>query len=236
MKQSKSTIAAVAVGTLLIVASGVVHGMWTGRWNSIDVSSVVAKLQAVPKKIGDWEAVSDGTISQDSKDLAELEGYVMQHYRNRRTGESVGMLLMCGKTGPVAVHPPTACYAGQGYEQVGEVVTTLVEVPEVSPASATDKQKSPKTNLHAFNRAQFHKPSFAQLNQPRIYWAWTANGDWQVPDRPRMAFAGQPILFKLYVTTDTQTPIAEDESTTEERFLREFIPAVTEQFFAQNNR
>jgi hypothetical protein len=212
---------AVAFGTSLVVASGIVHGMWTGRWQTVDVTGIVAQLQSVSRQVGDWEAVSDGSISQDSQDLAELEGYVMRHYRNRRTGESVGLLLMCGKSGPIAVHPPTACYAGQGYQQVGDVRTVLLEI------ESPEKQ----SQLHAFQTAQFQKSGIARLSQPSIYWAWTVNGNWQVPERPRLAFAGEPILFKLYVTTDKHKPSTKNEAPAEERFLEQFLPSLERLLF-----
>ena len=46
---------------------------------------------------------------------AGIKGCVYRRYRNPRTGESVSVLLVCGRGGPISVHTPDVCYAGAGY-------------------------------------------------------------------------------------------------------------------------
>jgi len=216
-------------GLLLLVAGGVVHGMLTGRWETSDLTGVAARVHQVPKQINDWVCIEEGSVSDAELKMAELHSYVMRHYRNQRTGAIVTMLLMCGPTGPVAVHPPTACYAGQGYEQIGDVATHRV----VSGQHSGDGNiASGSAATHRLMTAQFRKPGRANLRKARIFWSWSASGEWSTPVSPRLEFAGCPTLFKLYVTQEAHDLLPLDGTTPAEEFLREVLPAINQSVFS----
>ena len=58
-----------------------------------------------------------------------------------------------------------------------------------------------------------------------------AGGSWDAPDTPRVAFAGEPYLYKLYVTeTRPYDPETEAEPAREatREFLAAFLPAAAD--------
>ncbi len=215
-------------GLILLVAGGVVHGMLTGRWEASDMTGVAARVHQVPREINDWVCIEEGSVSDAELEIAELHSYVMRHYRNQRTGAIVTMLLMCGPTGPVAVHPPTACYAGQGYEQIGDVTLHRV-VP--GQHSATSLAIPDSRETHHLMTAQFRRPGRGSVQKARIFWSWSTNGSWSTPASPRLEFAGSPALFKLYVTQQAHDLLPLDGTTPPEEFLRELLPVLRHSVF-----
>src|SRR5262245_30731902 len=88
---------------LLLALSGIVHGLWTGRWGpSPDLRAAAARCEEVPATVGDWEG---HPFELDRRVLAaaEVQGYASRRYVNRRTRESVSVLLVCGRPGPMSV-------------------------------------------------------------------------------------------------------------------------------------
>lgn len=210
------------IGTLLLVGSGLVHGMWTGRWQSAEsLARAASAVDLVPKTIGDWDTVRETEVSDEEKKVAELAGSLARQYRNRRTGDVVSLLLMCGKPGPISVHPPTACYTGLGYQQVGSTRTHRCSTGEQETLAR-----------HEFQTAQFASPKRGDSLQPRIYWSWSVNGVWHVPDNPRLSFAGGPALFKIYVAFESDDVTKSKVKLPPERFLEELLPVLREHVFA----
>jgi hypothetical protein len=39
-----------------------------------------------------------------------------------------------------------------------------------------------------------------------VFYGWSANGAWEASDHPRLAFASNPVLFKLYVIRELAVP------------------------------
>ena len=204
------------IGTIVLTVAGLVHGMWSGRWNPVDLSIMANRVYQVPKTIGDWVVIDDGTYSEHELKIAELTSYTMRHYRDHGTGEVVTVLLMCGKTGPVAVNPPTACYKGQGFEQIDAEKKHVVDVEQQGGASET----------HQFLTASFAKPNPGDHSRQRIYWAWSSNGIWQVPANPRLEFSNSPALFKLYVSQEAHQLRRESGESAAESFLRDALPVI----------
>src|SRR5690348_2531079 len=103
------------VALAVVVASGVAHGLWTGRWGQPhQLEPAVARLGRVPAAVGDWEG-RELPLNRQTLAVAEVAGHVSRRYQNSRTGESVLMLLVCGRPGPISVHTPDVCYEGAGY-------------------------------------------------------------------------------------------------------------------------
>src|SRR5689334_18545657 len=111
-------VRAMAVVTfgVLLVGYGVAEGLWSGRWGQSDeVRQAVARLDAVPRTIGDWQG-EDSPHDPRQLEVAEIQGYVSRVYTNRRTRARVSVLLVCGRPGPIAVHPPNICFTAQGFD------------------------------------------------------------------------------------------------------------------------
>src|SRR5581483_10664642 len=72
-----------------------------------------ARLSGVPTSLGDWEYQEvEGKTGVADPSLA---GSIWRQYVNRRTGQKVVCVLVCGRPGPVSIHTPEACYGSSGY-------------------------------------------------------------------------------------------------------------------------
>jgi hypothetical protein len=207
-----------AAALVLLVGDVCLYGVWTNRWTpSRELSDAAARLAEVPNEVGTWRG-KDLELSDREVKAAEIAGYLYRTYEDRRTSAAVTVLLLCGRSGPVSVHPPDVCYRGAGYEPVGPQTRPTVDLLAGGEAS--------------FQAARFRKQGQAGLSRLRIYWAWNAGGDrWVAPDNPRLAFAGRPALFKLYLVRQmtSSNPRLEDETCID--FLRLFVPVLDRALF-----
>src|SRR5829696_5002011 len=94
------------VALSLVAAYGVFEGLWTERWGpSANAGVVVERLAAVPLTVGEWEA-QELTLSPREVEKAEISGYLSRQYVHRPTGNTLTVLLVCGRPGPVSLHTP----------------------------------------------------------------------------------------------------------------------------------
>jgi len=191
----------------LVVAYGLGEGLWTGRWHrDAALDRAVARLENVPMQIGDWQGKAD-ELDAKQAEAGNIDGYLLRRYTHARTGETITVLLVCGRPGPIAVHPPDVCYGGAGY---------TVMAP---PARATVTGEAPAGSAE-FWGAVFEKKDAALPDRLAIRWAWGAGGQWTASDHPRVSFARAAALYKLYVICTApggDKPDAEVPS-------REFLP------------
>jgi hypothetical protein len=98
---------------------------------------------------------------------------------------TVNVMLACGLPGPLTVHTPEVCYAGAGYEEDEDPVVHLASGARTVPE---------------FWMCKFSKPEALVPAELRLFWSWRAAGGWKASDNPRLQFAGQPVLYKMYVS------------------------------------
>lgn len=163
----------------ILAAAAVAHGLRTDRWGaSADLQAAVANLDGLPKQVGDW-AGEDVPLSAAEVEVAQVAGYLVRNYTHKYTRETVTVMILCGRPGPVSVHTPEVCYAGAGFV----------------PGPAT---KQPLPDGGAVWLADFVK-SGATTETLRIRWGWSTDGELTASDSPRTDFAGAKALYKLYV-------------------------------------
>jgi hypothetical protein len=183
---------ATLIALTLVLSAGVVHGLWTERWRPAPaLEDAAARVARVPLRLGDWtgtEAASD----PEAFAMAGARGYWTRSYVNGRTGQSVLVILMCGRAGRMSVHTPEVCYQGAGYD--------LFEPPAARAIRAPDGRE-----FGSFWTAVFAKAA-APRTELRLFWAWTDDGAWRAPASPRWEFRGRPVLYKLYVAQDGRPP------------------------------
>ena len=197
-------------GMLLLVFSGVVHGIWTDRWTAKeDLAEAKARLESIPLVLGDWQGE---TLEIDQKPKAGMAGMITRRYVQKGTGKTVTILVSCGRSGPASLHTPEMCYGGSGFE---------VEKPRVFRVPQGD-----------FWTARLTKTKSDQRTQLRIFWAWTPNGQWQAPENPRITFAGQPLLCKLYVQREMNSGDDPLESDPCLEFMQSLLPTLQSTMFA----
>jgi hypothetical protein len=165
-----------------LVACGVVHGLWTDRWaHAPEPAAAAARLENLPLTLGDWDGE---TLPVEPGSLGAVSGCLYRQYVNRHNGNEVNVFLVCGRPGPVAIHTPDVCYGASGYT-VGPRST--FSFPSGASPSVT------------FYTATFHKTRAAGPTHLRVFWSWLAGDHWTVADNPRLTFARQPVLYKLYL-------------------------------------
>jgi len=206
--------APVLAGLVIVIAAGAWHGIRTERWQeSGALEAAVARLDDLPEQVGDWQA---RPVEADERALrrAGAAGHWLRRFTNARTSTSVTIVLLCGRTGQMAVHRPEDCYRGAGYEMAG--------VPVPFPLSL-----APDDAMADFWTACFRKEAASGPVQLRILWSWLGDGRWRAPESPRLAFAGIPVLYKLYAVRE-MAGLAEsidDDPCTD--LLRLLIPELT---------
>lgn len=207
---SRRDFALCASGFLaLLGASGADAVLNRGLHDPAAVKAAAAHLNSIPEQIGAWTS-SREVIDERERRMAEIVGSVRRTYRNSENGYVVSLTILCGASGPMSVHPPTACFEGVGYElSSGPSVVTF--------ADADDTQSS-------LNRATFRLPGSQMSDVVRVFWGWSDDGKWTAPANPRLAFRGQPFLFKLYVV-DRSLPRTDDVRQSE-AFLEEALPEI----------
>jgi exosortase len=211
---TRVSITASIAGLLIVAATGLVTGLWTNRWaNTSELDAAAARLGRLPLEIGDWKGQLEPVNPREVK-AADVEGFVLASYSNRRLARRVGLLLVCGRPGPVAAHTPEVCYPGAGFElaqdRPGEVV---VEAGPGYPAAE-------------FRWALFRQREALTPASLRIYWSWNSIGKWAVPEYPRIAFAGRPYLYKLYVIFELAGERGEAADPAETEFIRQLLGAL----------
>jgi hypothetical protein len=202
-------ILVIASAAIVLIASGVVHGVWTDRWSDQgDLAESAQRLERLPIAIGEWHGTP---VEMESDANSGLAGMIARRYVHAKTGKAVTILLACGRPGPVCTHTPDVCYAGSGYE---------VEKPKRFALASVTAQAPPE-----FWTARFVKERAAGKTNLRIFWSWHGAQSWQVADNPRLSFAGEKVLYKLYLVREMIQPDEPLDGDACIEFMQDFLPA-----------
>ena len=193
---------------IVLIASGVVHGVWTDRWSEqADLVETAQRLEKLPMMIGAWH----GTAVEMEKDPnTGLAGMVARRYVHAKTGKAVTLFLACGRAGAVCTHTPEVCYAGSGFEVEKPTRFTLPSTTAQAPSE--------------FWTARFVRERATGRTNLRIFWSWHDAQSWKVADNPRLSFAGEKVLYKLYLIREmiqSDEPIEGDACV---EFMQDVLP------------
>ncbi len=200
---------AIVVGVVVLVGSGLVHGLWTDRWKSTeDLERAAGRLADLPDDIGSWKGEA---VQQDADDLKQSGtlAHYSRAFTDPETGEQVTVLLLVGPARKLVVHRPEHCYRSAGYELMGEPVSIKITPPGQQEAELL-------TGL-------FTRDDPGGASQLRICWSWFGGERWEAPANPRLSFARHSVLYKLYVIRNVagSTPLPADPCV---RLLGELLP------------
>jgi hypothetical protein len=217
-----SRILPAVTGLVLVVACGVVHGIWTDRWDlSNEPKASAAKLDDVSRVLGDWESLREREqlIPQDALAIGEIAGYLNRGYLNTRLAKGLGVLCVCGRPGPIGQHPPTVCFQGEGFELKKQERLSIPYNGAGKPAE--------------FWVGEFVRNGSGGPEWERVYWSWSSTGDWLASNNPRLTFARYRALYKLYVIHKMSRPDepAEEDPSTE--FLKLLLPELHKSLFSR---
>ncbi len=174
----------------LTAASGALAGSIGNRWaRPADLVAAGEKIDQTPKEFGDWELRSAAPFDELAAEVLQCAGSTKRTYQNRQTGAVVQMALFVGPTGPTSVHTPDVCYTGANY---------------VAESDAKEFQVRPQHG----SSGTFWEIAFRSQNLEggslRVLFGWNAGGRWVAPKRPRIEFAGSPLLYKLMVVSSVE--------------------------------
>jgi hypothetical protein len=191
-----------AIACVVLVGSGVVHGLWTDRWTEpTDLGDATARLEQLPMTIGAWHGAN---VEMEKDANTGLAGMIARRYVHATNGKTVTILLGCGRSGPVCTHTPDVCYAGNGYE-----VEKAKRFHLPSKTAGTPPE---------FWTARFVKERNTGKTLIRIFWSWHG------AENPRLSFAGEKILYKLYVVREMVQPDEPVEGDACVEFMQELLP------------
>ena len=197
------------VALLMLAASGIIQGFWTDRWGaSTQLAEAVARLERVPRYVGEWGAdpKKDPPISDEELENAEVVGHLSRIYHHPTKGD-VNLLLLCGRPGPIAVHSPEICFPGEGFNLEGG------ESVRVAKAE--------------FRMIRVGKNKLLPEHL-RVFWSLSSGNGWSTPEDPRLTFVGSRFLYKLHVVRRLEKPDepVKDDPTVE--FLQVLLPILDE--------
>jgi hypothetical protein len=172
------------LAVLAVLTTGVVHGVWTDRWTTLEAATT-GRLEQLPLTLGDWQGQD---VEMDKRFLGPVSGCLHRRYVNQRSGVSVFLTLVSGRPGPVAIHTPDVCYVASGFQ----TASTEKFVPRLDPSVPAAE----------FMTAQFVKSKSADQTNLRVFWSWHAGDRWMVSDSPRFAFAPYRVLYKLHLVRE----------------------------------
>jgi hypothetical protein len=204
-------------GAALIFLSGLWHGLATERWGKggqhARLDAIVARLDALPLTLGDWKG-QDVATDREQFVQAGCAGWLTRQYVRGPDGAVVSVMLLAGRPGPISVHPPEACYRNLGYAQ-----------------HAASQRVQPPRLLASLWVATFIPEHSDTLPPLRIFWGWSAGSGWIAPDHPRVVFASESALLKLYLLhhlDSVDAPVASDPSLD---LLGELLPVIQRTVF-----
>jgi hypothetical protein len=202
--------------SLLIVATGLMHGAWTDRWaRSADITEAAARLPEIPMTLGTWEGkdLEPGAGSS----LPGIAGSLRREYTDRRRGVRVVIALVAGRPGPVATHTPEACYGANGYFVGPKKVSSLPGGAKFWYSEAVKTRETDEARL-------------------RIYWAWNGGTGWVAAADARQELPRwkHPVLHKLYVVRDLSQASGDTGPDACEELLKELLPAMQRALFSHS--
>ena len=126
-----------SVALAAIVAGGVVHGIISDCWsdsNQAAKKEAISRLMQAPKVVGDWKTEQEFNISDRQLTIGKIDGYISRTYVNQKAGQRVNVIIVCGRSGDIAVHTPDVCFRGQGMLQIQKQQKAIVQQQSGQPA------------------------------------------------------------------------------------------------------
>ncbi|MEQ9407446.1 MAG: exosortase-associated EpsI family protein [Fuerstiella sp.] len=195
----------------LTIPPALFQGQMTDRWGTSEQEKISAELVgSVPKQLGSWTYVKDGPELSDGV-IAELgvNKYIHRVYSNGK--DEVTVLLMSGQTARLVRHTPDICYGSKG--------NTFLAEPENAEISVDG-------TAHQFLILPI-RPQGRAADDYVVVYGFSADGQFDGPKSPRLAYHGKNILEKIQILA---SPNPEDVSAMPEGargFIKELARYVT---------
>jgi hypothetical protein len=210
----------ILIATAVVLFGGAIQGISSHRWTTdTSLAQAAARLDRVALNLGDWKGQALEYNSRDYR-RAGIDGALLRRYVDVHTGETVMLLIVCGRPGPISVHTPEVCYAAAGYEVLGSRVRLAIATSTPEKASALWKIELRKLGTIV--------PEYLG-----VYYGWTMAGVWQAPDGDaRIEFGGNPFLYKMYVIHESSSAGDARGEQSCLAFIRAVEPALRKSLFS----
>jgi hypothetical protein len=210
--RSPSIYLPIGVAVVIMAISCVVQGRWSERWATFPELQLFAEsLKEIPIEFGEWKGEDVEGSDERTLKYAGAEGEMVRVYRSA-SGQEVRVSIICARLLDIFHHTPDRCYPAAGFDMQGEPVQEVFEIGNTKAE---------------FFTTTFLKSEPAGTHSERGFWAWSADGTWIAPTNPKLKFAGQRALYKLYVfagVTPGTKKVTNDDACVS--FIRAFIPEV----------
>jgi hypothetical protein len=177
-------IAFIAVAVTLIL-TGVVSGLFSGRWSDDVELTALAREARLPASAGVWTGQEVPSLPHELH-AARAEALDRRAYVHGKHGGTATAALVFGRAGPVSVHTPEVCLPGTGFDEAG-------------PPSRLNVPGGEFWVRRFRKRAVVPTPLY-------VAYGWSSGGTWHAPENARLQFAGSPVLYKLYITVEEPPP------------------------------
>lgn len=196
----------------LTVPAAYFHGLSLHRWGDHDdLKARTETLSDIPLQLGQWLYVADGKpIRKGLLEQLELRGYSHRIYEHQATGQRIAMLLLVGPSGPLVRHPPEICYQ-----------TRANRLLESRPLDIQTGDQTAHLRLLSYESSSSIDGDFF------VAYAFGSGANWDNPGSPRLAYAGQPVLYKLHALTDVANEVSPESPDGLVDFLTQLLPALS---------
>jgi hypothetical protein len=194
----------------LTVGGALVHGRLSNRWGpSQSMIEAGAVLNRIPEGIEGWELQPSQPLPEYARSMLECVGDISRSYVSTTTQASIGLSLILGPVGTIAVHSPEICFPSQNFRLLGERKQV-----KIRDAKGTD---------HNFWKVQFRSQDL-EARLVHVYYAWSTGGPWSAPDSPRFAYAASPYLYKVQLVGYPSPAATKESEDPVPAFLSAFLP------------
>lgn len=212
----------VILAVALIGTATFLQGSWSDRWNDQAAQALArqtANYDSIPMTVGDWVG-QDAPENEQQLKLAGAHESISRVYTHRHDkSKQVMVFMILGKSRDVSKHEPKHCYVGAGFQMAHD--------PRNYHMTTTEGTAD-------FYTSTFSKMQGDHLSNQRILWAWSADGNWEAPEMPRLKYGPTTALNKMYLITNAAEGQSPDDAPSVD-FAKVFLPAVSDAIFGDRN-
>lgn len=166
----------------------VLAGLFTEQqflsWSNPEGMEIASRaVSTMPESLPGWTGVRFERSQRElDQTLASAAHCVRLQPVDRRNAE-VSVMLLCGQSRGLAVHPPTNCFQGSGWIPLGTPIQRTFRSGEVTL----------ELNQIDFTAREGGPPAL------RVYWGWSVDPrQWVAPENPRLALYKHHFVYKIY--------------------------------------